>query len=285
MNFFKSNQFKILLGVILIALGIIVYGSVNTEENIFTNVVSYVSVPLQKSFSNLSNSAHDFDYYFKEKDELKDENEKLKKEIGELRDTVIDYYDVKRENARFAKYYDFKNSNKSFQFVSAAVIGSSPGEFLGEFVIDCGSKSGISVNDAVITENGMVGVVSQVNSVSSKVKTILSPKANIGVLDSRTGESGIVNGSTEKIKDNLTKMKFISSQSDLKNGDIISTNGLSGMYPKNLKVGKILSVDYDDHESSYYATVEPFENIKDVKYVFVVTDFQGKGELKIDLNK
>ena len=285
MNFFKSNQFKILLGVFLISLGIIVYGSVNTEENIFTNVVSYITVPLQKSFSNLSNSAHDFDYYFKEKDELKDENEKLKKEIGELRDTVIDYYDVKRENARFAKYYDFKNSNKSFRFVSAAVIGSSPGEFLGEFVIDCGSKSGISVNDAVITENGMVGVVSQVNSVSSKVKTILSPKANIGALDSRTAESGIVNGSTEKIKDNLTKMKFISSQSDLKNGDIISTNGLSGMYPKNLKVGKILSVDYDDHESSYYATVEPFENIKDVKYVFVVTDFQGKGELKIDLNK
>ena len=269
----------------MIIIGVILYSTVSTEENIFINAVSYISTPLQKSFSNLSNAAHDFDYYFKEKDELKNENEKLKKEISELRDTVIDYYDVKRENARFAKYYEFKNSNKSFQFVSAAVIGSSPGEFLGEFIIDCGSKSGISVNDAVITENGMVGVVSQVNSVSSKVKTILSPKINIGALDSRTGESGIVNGSNEKIRDNLAKMKFISSQSDLKNGDVISTSGLSGMYPKNLKIGKILSVDYDDYESSYYATVEPFENIKDVNYVFVVTDFQGKGELNIDLNK
>ncbi|MBR0423651.1 MAG: rod shape-determining protein MreC [Clostridia bacterium] len=285
MGFFKSNQFKVLLGVILIACGIIIYSTVNTEENVLANTVSYISVPLQKSFSNLSNSAHDFDYYFKEKDELKDENEKLKKEISELRDTVIDYYDVKRENARFAKYYEFKNLNKSFQFVSAAVIGSSPGDFLGEFVIDCGYKSGISVNDAVITENGMIGVISQVNSVSSKVKTILSPKANIGALNSRTGENGIVNGATEKIRDNLTKMKFVSAQSDLQNGDIVSTSGLSGMYPKNLKIGKILSVDYDDYESSYYATVEPFENIKDIKYVFVVTDFQGKGELNIDLNK
>lgn len=273
------------MGVILIACGVIVYSTVNTEGNIFTNVVSYIASPLQRSFRNLSNSAHDFSYFFKEKDKLQEENEKLKKEISELRDVVVDYYDVKRENARFAKYYNFKNSNKSFNFVSAAVIGSSPGDFMGEFVIDCGSEDGISVNDAVITENGMIGVISEVSSVSGKVKTILSPKANIGALDSRTGENGVVNGSAEKIKDNITKMKFISAQNNLQSGDIVSTNGLSGMYPKNLKLGKVLSVDYDEKESFYYANIEPFENIKDINYVFVITGFQGKGELNMDLNK
>ena len=76
-------------------------------------------------------------------------------------------------------------------------------------------------------------------------------------------------------------MNFIPAQSSMSQGDILVTSGLSGMYPKNLKLGKIRSIEYDDYESSYYAIVEPFENIEKIKDVFVITDFQGKGEITL----
>jgi len=81
------------------------------------------------------------------------------------------------------------------------------------------------------------------------------------------------------INENLTRMIFIPAQSNIKIGDIIATTGLSGMYPKNLKLGKVKSIDYDSHECSYYAVIEPFENLKYVRDVFVITDFEGKGIL------
>ena len=74
-------------------------------------------------------------------------------------------------------------------------------------------------------------------------------------------------------------MIFVGAQNSMNLEDIVVTSGLSGLYPKNLKIGKISSIGYDSKELSYFASVEPFEEIKEIKDVFVVTDFRGKGEI------
>ena len=262
--YFKSNAFKIVCGTILIVLGVLLYSSIDSKNNVITNTCSAIASPFQKCAAYVSDGISGFFGYFEEKDRLKEENASLKREISELRDITVDYHDVKRENARFAKYYDFKKANNSLKFVSASVIGS-----------------GISKGDAVITENGLVGTVCNVSFSSARVKTILSPDSKIGVYDSVTGDSGVISGTVEKAAENLTRMNFIPAQSQMKNGDIVVTGGLSGLYPKNLKIGKISEISYDDYESAYYATLEPFENLKEIKDVFVITDFQGKGEISL----
>ena len=52
--------------------------------------------------------------------------------------------------------------------------------------------------------------------------------------------------------------------------------------PKNLKLGKVKVTDYDSQESAHYAVIEPFEKLKDIKDVFVITDFHGKGAILED---
>ena len=273
--YFKSNAFKIVCGTALIVLGVLLYSSIDPKNNVVANAFSSAASPFQKCATYVSGGVSGFFEYFEEK------NESLKHELNELRDITADYYDVKREIARFAKYYDFKKANNSLKFVSASVIGRYPNEFFGDFAIDHGSGSGISKGDAVITENGLVGTVCNVSFSSARVKTILSPDSKIGVYDSVTGDSGVISGTVEKAAENLTRMNFIPAQSQMKSGDIVVTGGLSGLYPKNLKIGKISEISYDDYESAYYATLEPFENLKEIKDVFVITDFQGKGEISL----
>ncbi len=276
-KFFKSFAFKTTVFLILSIAVLVLYTFFKPSSNIFSNILSYSVRPFQKGFWYVSNAISDFNYQFKEKEDFQKEIESLKTEINDLRDKLIDYNEIKRENAKFAKYYEFKRENNSLKFVPASVIGKDSLEFFGNFTIDKGSDSGIACNDIVITENGVIGCVYAVNAACSKVRSILSPTVKIGAVDTESNESGIISGFPEMTNENLTRMIFIPAQSNIKVGDTVATTGLSGMYPKNLKIGKVKSIEYDNHECSYYAIIEPFENLNHVSDVFVVTDFKGKG--------
>ena len=278
LKFFKSSIFKVLLGVALILSGILFYTSTFLENGL-SDAISYITIPFEKISARISNSAISFLGQRKKVHELELEIEDLENEILDLRNKVVDYYDTKKENAQYAKYYDLKRENSSLKFASASVVGRDPGEFFGNFIIDHGSSAGISVNDAVITEKGIVGCVSHVNANSSRVKTILSPDVKIGAIDKMSLDSGVISGSIKLADQNLTRMTLIPSQNNINPGDFVVSSGLSGMYPKNLLLGKIVSLEYDSYDASNYAIVQPFENLKDVQDVFVVIGFQGKGEI------
>lgn len=275
--FFKSTAFGIFLGIFFIVSGIILYTLANPNNNFMYGALGYVVRPLEEACGYIDKHIGDFNHQFLEKENLKEENESLKKQISELRDSIVDYHNIKRENLRFKKFYGIKDADSSIKFVSASVVGRDATEVFGDFMIDQGIEAGISVNDAVITENGLVGKICQANKGSSKVRTILSPDIKMAIINSRTNEDGIISGTLDYAKDNATRMIFIPAQNEMKSGDILATSGISGMYPKNLKVGTVGPVEYDSYENSYYARIEPFENIKKVSDVFVITGFKGKG--------
>jgi rod shape-determining protein MreC len=278
LKFLKNSIFKVLSGITLILSGIFFYTSAFLGNGLF-ETINCITLPFEKISAEIANHAISFLRERKKSYELELKIEDLENEIRSLRNMVIDYYETKKENAQYAKYYDLKRENNSLKFVSASAIGKDPGDFFQNFNIDQGSSSGISVNDAVITENGMIGYVSHVNANSSRVKTILSPDVKIGAVDKMSLDSGVISGNIELADQNLTRMTLISSQNNIKSGDFVVSSGLSGMYPKNLLLGKIISLEYDNYDISNYAIVEPFEKIKDVQDVFVIIGFQGKGKI------
>lgn len=281
-KFFKNKTFKTTVIILFLLISVAVYSYLNYENDALYNVFSAGVYPFQKSFSWVSDKAENFSSMFKEKEELHDKINSLETEVNTLRDKVVEYNELKKENEQFLKYYDFKKENDSLKFVPASVIGMDMPGFFKNFTVDKGYNAGISKDDIVITENGVIGCVYKVGAVCSKVRSILSPDIKICVSDIETGESGVISGRADIAKDNLTSMMFIPAQNSMKPGDIVATTGISGMYPKNLKLGKIKSIGYDDNESSYYAVVEPFENLKETKDVFIITDFRGKGEISTE---
>jgi rod shape-determining protein MreC len=207
--------------------------------------------------------------------EAREEISELKSEIAKLRDITIDYYETKRENASLLKYYDIKKENPHIKFASASVIG----HFGKSIFINSGSLDGISKNDAVITSNGIVGRVSQVHASTSVIKTILASDVSMSAVNSRNGASGVISGNNLFSNSEFTNFTLISSLNAVAEGDILTTSGLSGIYPKGLKIGVVKSVKYEN--SGYYAVVEPFEKIKEIKSVFIITDFIGKGKVNL----
>jgi rod shape-determining protein MreC len=213
-------------------------------------------------------------------DELLEENKALKKESADLRTQLVDYYDIKEENARLWKYYKIKKENADYEIMPASVIRRDASQDFYSFSIDVGTSNGVHNQDPVITDQGLIGFISSANAVSSKVTTILSPDLQAGAYDKRTEDSGIVGGSALYADDNKTTLTKIDANAKIKEGDIITTSGIGGIYPENLIVGKVTDINYDKYDATKYAVVTPYENIKKVTDVVVLTDFKNKGEIK-----
>ena len=212
-------------------------------------------------------------------DELLQENETLKQENAELREQLADYYDVKEENEKLREYYDLKKENPSYKIQPATVIRRDTNDDFYSFTLDIGSSQGVSVNDPVITENGLVGWVSQVDLGTCKVKTILSPDTKAGAVDKQSGDTGIVSGSTSLCDDNLTGFTKIAENNKIKEGDMIATSGTGGVYPGNLIIGKVKEIKFNSYDTSRYAVIEPYEDIRTITSAAVITEFDTQGEI------
>ena len=270
-DFLSTKSAKILIATLAVILVVAILGA--TGNPWVSSAFNFITKGLSSVTANLTNGDKDYDT-------LKAENEKLKQDVADLRTQLVDYYDVKSENARLWKYYKLKKSNPDYEILPASVIRRDTNEAFYSFTIDAGSSSGVSVQDPVITENGVIGFVNSVNATSSKVTTILSPDLQAGAVDKKSGESGIVSGSAVLCDENKTAFSKIDANAKVKKGDIIVTSGIGGVYPADLILGKVTDIRYDSYDAAKYAVIKPYEEIKSVTDVVVLTDFKNKGEIK-----
>ncbi len=282
-RFFKSNGFKLFVACCFIAGGISILTFV-PGTNFIPKIVDCIVTPMQMVSNDLTDAAASvLPKNQKSADEYEKEIKSLKTELVRMRAILVDYYDVKRENAQYLKFYGFKKQNKSLKFKTAEVIARDPNDLFYGFTLDKGSSDGVCENDPVITENGLIGRVSAVREHSCRVKTILSPEYKMGAIDAGTGDSGVVTGKKSLADNNQTALMYISAQNKIKPDDIIVTTGLGGICPKGLPIGKVVETKNDDYDSSFYAVIVPFDDVKNVIDVFVLTDFSGKGEIAAEL--
>lgn len=208
-----------------------------------------------------------------------DETKILKKENAELRQSLVDYLELKEENEKLREYFKISRKNRDYKLVPAEVIARDPDDDFGAFTIGAGTSAGVKAGDAVITENGLIGQVARAEFATAYVTTILSPSLSVGAADKRSGDSGVVRGSAELSGKNQAALKLIDENDTIKKSDLITTLGTGGVYPENLIIGKVVSIERDPFDSSPYAVVEPYDDIKSVENVAVITGFSGKGEI------
>ncbi len=277
--FFRSRQFKIILAVtaalIAVSAACIIAGGRMSPQS---DILGTITAPFRSLATKISNGVSEFVAIYTEGEELSLKNAELESEIAELRKKLADYEQVTSENEFYKDYLEIKDSNPSFRFAAATLISRDKEDPNMGFVINKGTVSGISANDPVITDAGLVGFVSEAGLTTSKVVTILSAELTAGALDNRTNDSGILSGSVELAADGLTKFYNLSRSCNIAVGDYVVTSG-EGIFPAGLLIGTIQSIGSDKYNTSIYADIKPFVNFEELKSVMVITDFEGQGGL------
>ena len=278
-EFFRSRFFKVVMVVLAFLLGFMIYAiSQNGVGAVTSQIAGAISAPFQKLSSYISETATDFFGKFVNAQEYYEQNQQLREEIAELREDMVDYDKIKKENEQLKELAGLKEEDPNIQMVAATVVARDPSERFGSFTIDKGSLHGIKVRDTVITAEGLVGVVTEVGEVYSKVTTILSPELKIGAMEQGTGEIGIVTGTVALSEENSCKLSNLGTDSEIKEGDLIVTSGAGGIYPRGVIIGKAGAIQTEEYGITSYTKVTPVFDVKTVKQVFIITDFFGKSQ-------
>ncbi len=213
------------------------------------------------------------------REELAEQVAALEQENAALRRQLADYLDMQAENEQLWSYYHLKKENPSYEIAPANVIGRDANDDFYSFTLDVGTAVGVSVNAPVITDSGLVGWVCQADAASCKVKTILSPDTKAGVQGKQSGDSGILSGSATLCDQNLTGMTALAEDNQLKEGDMIVTAGIGGVYPSGLLVGEVQSIAFNKYDASRSAVIKPYVDVRRITSAAVITRFDANNKV------
>lgn len=278
-DFFYSKKFKIILCVLALLVGISLYSVKESSSDPANSVIAKIFSPFQKLSTSIKNSVEDSLSVITNAKQNYEENIELRAKLDELYVQIIDYQKLKNENDQLRRVIGLKEDFPDFTFSPPCqIISKTANDPFGSFIIDKGTTDGISVYDPVITDAGLVGIVTKASTTYSRVTTILSPEVPVGAYCIRNNTTGIVECDAELAAEGICRMKYIEKDSDLEVGDIIVTSGNSGLFPKDRIIGTVEEIYIEESGLSKTAIIRPIADIKEIQSVFVITSFNGQGE-------
>jgi rod shape-determining protein MreC len=149
--------------------------------------------------------------------------------------------------------------------VPANVIGFDPENALHEITIDRGAKDHVRVDDGVMTGDGVVGRIVEVDPLSSKVLLINDPTSRLPAQIQRGRWWAIAVGTLTRVK-----LRFISQDAKLKVGDRVVT-GEGRSFRAGVPIGRIASLEpMNAGALDQSAIVQPAVNLAALTRVLVV---------------
>lgn len=196
------------------------------------------------------------------------ENHRLKEEVASLRAQVNLMQNLGAENESLRRDLGFKQLNPNhFSLVPVEVISRSGSNWFETVFVNKGSADGLSVDQVVISKDGLAGRISEVARFSSKVMLITDPDSSVGVMKKGSGDLGIMVGGAMI----SLQMKYVGASSGIGIGDQIVTSGLGGVFPKGIPVGTVTSTSVRDYDIFKYVEVKPVTDFSRLNRLFVVS--------------
>ncbi|MBI1746677.1 MAG: rod shape-determining protein MreC [Acidobacteria bacterium] len=165
------------------------------------------------------------------------ENQTLKREVADLQLQVWKNSQILDENRRLTELVQFKRQ-LPYSAEGARVVIKKPSFFSQTIFIDKGSAYGLKRDIPVISIEGVVGRIWSVSQTLAEVRLITnSGEAANAIIESR-GVRGVINGTGGEW---LTLM-YVGQEAKVEAGDVVTTFGMDGTYPKGLRIGTIVDV-------------------------------------------
>ncbi len=158
---------------------------------------------------------------------------------------------------------------------AAEVLYDAPDPYTRKVIIDKGMAQGVALGSPVVDESGVLGQVTRVHPLVSEVTLVIDRELAIPVLNTRTGARSVAYGEPSAAGGGL-ELRFMGSNSDVQQGDLLTTSGVDGVYPPGLPVAKIDKIERRAESAFARIYCIPEAKVGAAVHVMVVAPVSGQ---------
>lgn len=173
-----------------------------------------------------------------------------------------------QENERLRKLLGLR-AQLATTVMAAEVLYDAADPYTRKVVIDKGMLQGIELGSPVLDESGVLGQVTRVHPLVSEVTLVIDRDLSIPVLNLRTGARSVAYGDPSASGSGL-ELRFMGSNSDVQQGDLLTTSGVDGVYPPGLPVAKISRIERRAESAFAKIYCSPQALVAGARHVIVV---------------
>ncbi len=205
--------------------------------------VALVTDPIQRIAQTPGSLVDNAAAYLRGLHDLLDENARLKQAQLRLAPDLARLEHLASENERLRKLLSVKEREKASGEV-ARIMYTARDPFTHRIIIDKGQQSGIVAGQPAIDEAGVVGQVTRVFPFSAEITLITDKDQTVPVQVVRSGQRSVVFG----LGSGQLELRYLPANADIKEGDLLVTSGLDGIYLPGFPVARVVSIE---RENSY----------------------------------
>ena len=240
----------------------IVSQGVNDVTNILGRMLAYPANSVNDFMESISNLTNTYQ-----------ENQTLKQKVETIYELEVQLNDLKKDNEKMKEALKLQDTLNDYSLINATVIARNPDTWRDIVTINKGANDGLTPQMSVMSDNGLVGKVLDVNPTSARV-ALLSNNDNtlVRVAAMIQGEKESIYGTLTGYdhEKNILIMSQIQATQEIKVGDKVVTSGLGGVSPSSLYIGTVEEVAMDRFGLYKEVRIKPAADTNDVRYVTVV---------------
>jgi len=269
----QSNDWGLRLLIFALAALLLMALQLTGQLQALRSAISLLTSPAQLGATGAAKNITDGITFLLELRTLRQRVAELEEINSSLRSEIFRLNEVERENERMRQILRFAATSPGLELrgaqVVARVIGQESTNFLDYIEIDLGAAQGIEVGMPVLTEQGLVGRISEVNNVTAKVLLITDPSSGVNAILQSSRLNGVIEGAA----DGTLLMDLIPQGPDFSVGEVVLTSGLGQRFPAGIPIGQVIERRQRDIDIFQQAVVQPRIDFSRLELVAIVTNF------------
>ena len=278
----KSKYIFIVLTVLCVMM--IVLSSVKDGlMNPIRNTIGYVLVPLQSGVNRVGYGLYEELADHRSLKAVQEENKRLNEQIDLLTEENNRLAQNEGELSRLRDLYALDQDYLQYEKVAARVIAKDSENWFQVFRIDKGSQDGIRVDQNVMANGGLVGIVTDVGLNYATVRSIIDDESRVSAMSLQSSNTCIVAGDLTLYQQGRLRITDMQKDATIQDGDRIVTSNISSKFMPGILVGYAFDIQNDEKKLMKTGYLIPAADFDDLTEVLVLKDV--KSDSFLDTNE